>query len=386
MDINLYSFLQKLMLLGAFQGIIFSCYTFISKKNKSLSNRFLGLLILWFSLNNIQYYLWKTGIIDKDVFFGLIYFPFASSSMVFYFFYIQTLLFPQKKISKKQWLLLLPCFIFFLCTLCYKFINAFGNLTPPTILFFSSLTYIHEVFSVVFSFVLLIYAYKNILNFEQNQSIGTTQFQRLKLGWIKTISIILFILCFIWMFSIFNELSNNSNKDALFYLLWIGISFTIYTLGHVGWYHFHILQEQKQLHKFKKSHPTFNTPEKIKDSENKIIISFENFVKHERNYLDSKLSLEKVAESININKSYLSRLINIELGKSFSDYVNELRVEEAKQYLAHSDFKNYTLISIGLEAGFNSKTTFNTSFKKHVGMTPSEFRKKLIMNKTNTQE
>jgi len=55
-----------------------------------------------------------------------------------------------------------------------------------------------------------------------------------------------------------------------------------------------------------------------------------------------------------------------------------LRVEEAKLYLTDTDFSNYTLVAIGLEAGFNSKSAFNNSFKKITGQTPSQFKQRHI--------
>jgi len=55
-----------------------------------------------------------------------------------------------------------------------------------------------------------------------------------------------------------------------------------------------------------------------------------------------------------------------------------LRVEEAKTYLIDNEFANYTLVAIGLEAGFNSKSAFNSSFKKITGKTPSQFKQRHI--------
>ena len=73
--------------------------------------------------------------------------------------------------------------------------------------------------------------------------------------------------------------------------------------------------------------------------------------------------------------SSLSKTINDESGFSFSDYINSLRVEKAKQLLASEDFKEYTILSIGLECGFNSKSTFYLAFKKFTNTTPTDFRK-----------
>ena len=58
---------------------------------------------------------------------------------------------------------------------------------------------------------------------------------------------------------------------------------------------------------------------------------------------------------------------------SFPDYVNNLRVGKAKEFLRTGEFSNYTLVAIGLEAGFNSKTSFYNTFKKNTGLTPLQF-------------
>jgi AraC-like DNA-binding protein len=62
------------------------------------------------------------------------------------------------------------------------------------------------------------------------------------------------------------------------------------------------------------------------------------------------------------------------LKKSFYDVINSYRVEEAKRLLLDEKNRNYTILSVGFEAGFNSKTTFNTVFKKFTGVTPTEYR------------
>jgi AraC-like DNA-binding protein len=72
----------------------------------------------------------------------------------------------------------------------------------------------------------------------------------------------------------------------------------------------------------------------------------------------------------------VSQAINEGLKKNFYDLVNNYRVQEAKRLLLHPKNVNYTVLSIGFEAGFNSKTTFNTVFKKFTGMTPTEYKER----------
>lgn len=365
--------LNTLILLGALQGLFFTAIALSMHKFKSKSTFFLAMLILCFSLNNIQYYLWETDIIDREIFFGIVYFPYASLSMVLYYFYVKLFLYPKNPIKKKQWLLFLPCSFFFLLTSYYKIGNAFGDLSEKTEIFFSYLIYVHEIFSVLFSIILLGCIYALILNFEKNQLKGKTQIPKIGVNWLKIISLISFILCLIWIISIYDELTYGSDNVSFYYILWLGMSFTIYILGHIGLYRFGVLQEQKSIQKFSNFNKSLISVETVY-SQNEHIEEFERHIKTEKNYLNSNLSLESVAEKLNINKSYLSRIINSELEKSFTDYVNELRVEEAKFYMTNPEFKNYTLISIGLEAGFNSKSAFNTAFKKFTGMTPSQYK------------
>jgi AraC-like DNA-binding protein len=64
------------------------------------------------------------------------------------------------------------------------------------------------------------------------------------------------------------------------------------------------------------------------------------------------------------------------MNKTFYDLVNGYRVEEAKRLLLNPNNRSFTILSVGFEAGFNSKTTFNTVFKKFTGLTPTDFRER----------
>jgi len=364
------------MLIGAIQGIVFALIVFFSKKFKSKSNYFLALLILCFALNNFQYYFWEKGLINGDFFFAYIYFPFATLSMAFFYLYVKFFLYPKKRFKSNLWFFFIPFIIFFGSSVYYKMGNAMDLLSENTRIFFGQLIYVHEIFGVVYSLFLLAISYRLILRFEKKQLKWNRQTLRIGLKWLKTVCLIAFGLCIIWGFSIYDELKYGAENATLYYGLWIGLSFTIYALGHLGIYRFGILEEQKNIHHFSANNSSVIV--EIKANQNEHLIAFERFILGDKNYLDNHLSLESVAEALGINKSYLSRIINAELGKSFSDYVNELRVEEAKTYLLNPEFSKYTLISIGLEAGFNSKSAFNSTFKKFTGMTPSEFKQKQI--------
>lgn len=93
----------------------------------------------------------------------------------------------------------------------------------------------------------------------------------------------------------------------------------------------------------------------------------------EKLYRNSDLKLNTLAEKLNVNSHQLSQFLNDNLQKSFNQYINEFRIEEAKGLMQKNH--QFTLEAIGNEAGFSSKSTFYSTFKKIVGITPAQFRK-----------
>ena len=95
----------------------------------------------------------------------------------------------------------------------------------------------------------------------------------------------------------------------------------------------------------------------------------------EKVYSDSSLNLSELAKRIGTSTHYLSQLINEEFNISFPDFVNGYRIKEAKHLIMVANDK-YTIQQIMYEVGFNSKSVFNTAFKKQTGYTPSQIRQK----------
>jgi AraC-like DNA-binding protein len=75
-----------------------------------------------------------------------------------------------------------------------------------------------------------------------------------------------------------------------------------------------------------------------------------------------------------MTKSYFSKLVKSHSSYKFSDFINSVRVEQAKKLLSDNEFSQYTIVAIGLECGFNSKSTFYSAFKKFTSETPTTYR------------
>jgi len=90
-------------------------------------------------------------------------------------------------------------------------------------------------------------------------------------------------------------------------------------------------------------------------------------------YLDPSLSLRSLADQIQIHPNQLSWLLNDSLGKSFNEFINSYRVQAFKELSKDPKNANLTLIGMAYDCGFNSKTVFNTYFKKETGLTPKQY-------------
>lgn len=101
------------------------------------------------------------------------------------------------------------------------------------------------------------------------------------------------------------------------------------------------------------------------------------FMTAHRPYLDSDLTLPKLAENLDVSTHHLSQVINEMHGKNFFNFINKYRVAEVKRKIEDPKYKNYSLLGIAYESGFNSKSAFNRVFKNLTGKTPSQYRDSL---------
>ncbi|MEM1134435.1 MAG: helix-turn-helix domain-containing protein [Bacteroidota bacterium] len=126
----------------------------------------------------------------------------------------------------------------------------------------------------------------------------------------------------------------------------------------------------KQMHIYKKRSPLIASNEVIMQVNKKI----KQIMATDKPYLDPEFSVSKLAVLLGEPPPKISEAIKINHSGNFLSYINQYRVKEAKNMIKDPGFKNYSLVAIGLESGFNSKATFNRVFKNEAGMTPSAYR------------
>jgi AraC-like DNA-binding protein len=114
---------------------------------------------------------------------------------------------------------------------------------------------------------------------------------------------------------------------------------------------------------------------KLSEAEKSEYLSrLKKYFDQEKPFLNPSLTITDVASGIQISSKYISQVINETLQKNFYDFINSYRIEEAKKLLFENKFTGKTVLEILYDSGFNSKSAFNTAFKKHTGITPTSYR------------
>lgn len=191
--------------------------------------------------------------------------------------------------------------------------------------------------------------------------------------WIRHISVIILIVSVLGIFFAIVGRSYFAKNEIL--LLFPSLTFsTIYFL--IGFYGNQQVVISEELVDF--PIPQINEHEEFSVSHQKVLKTkllalFEN----EKIYRMSDLRITTISETLQTNRTYISRLINEEFGVNFNEFVNKYRVEEAELLLRNEDNALYTLEHIAEKSGFGSTNSFTRAFKDCKGVTPGTFRNKL---------
>jgi AraC-like DNA-binding protein len=197
---------------------------------------------------------------------------------------------------------------------------------------------------------------------------------------------LLFIAISTWLFSLVTVFSSNLFDNFLFNIRTESLLslLLVWSLAHFG------LQQKPGFTGYSESksvdsavlnnddNVAISSPMKYQRSaldneqSNRIADKINNIMSKETLYLDSNLSLQKLANHLAISPNYISQTLNETLCTNFFDFINKWRIEAAKpKILANQD----SVLTIALEVGFNARSSFYKAFKQEIGQTPSEFRK-----------
>ncbi|MEL6251824.1 MAG: helix-turn-helix domain-containing protein [Bacteroidota bacterium] len=377
MEVNL---LDILVMLSLAQGFIFGFVLLFSPIFKGSPNKYLAYSIIMISIIGMNQWLSDWGFDDQYYFidyFGddvpwilLVFVPIL-------FFFLKITDHPWGK--RREFLLLsIPFGIYVILNLIINFEYDFQWYSMPGMKSFRYWVYFTEFYlSPLYSLVLCIISYFII------RQAKVPQEEKI---WIQRIWYFFLLLVILWLIVSFIPPEFIQIDYAFTYGLWLAISFFIYWMTYKGLYQLRLVQDKALLKKLfhedttdPHSRPviepkvTVNNP--TFDKNNHYLLELDRLLSEEKIFLDPDLSRDQVAERLGISSGYLSQIINTATSTNFTSYINQHRVEEVKKTILDPESQKYSLLAIGLEAGFKSKSAFYTTFKKQTGKTPTEFKK-----------
>lgn len=240
------------------------------------------------------------------------------------------------------------------------------DLENPTFSFsqfsFIFLHFLHMSIYVFFSWKFIDKEISNVKEFSSDNQIETT-IELKKATYVFAGFLGVFLLMLVFMLFI------NEYRVEFDYVIVLVLSGLIYYIGYTS-----IKQPQGFISKNKLSSKKYATSSLDHQDIKKLKVKLDVLMLEERPYIEGNLKISDLAELLNISTHHLSQLINQEYGTNFFDFINRFRVEDAKSMLLDAKYENEKIFAIAIDSGFNNKASFNRVFKRHTGLSPSEFR------------
>ncbi len=354
----------QLVTIGAvMNGFVFTFLLFEKKENRQ-ANVFLSLMILSMCLTFTPFILDTT---IWNTYESLAFLPFSLSYWIgpSFYFYIKTLTGSSSKFRKKDLWHFAPIVLNYLHSIYHAIIV---NTNPWPI--FHHVAELLELGAIVSVAIYLVVSFNLVKNYQRSLLDNVSNIEKIDLRWVTRIIYVIGGCCLlILIFLIASQveggryiLSEWDDPRAFILLLY---SCILYWLSISGF-------KQAQTHKIV---PGISSSESNDINEfSEIIETLKKVIEENKLYQNQELTLSDLSKSTKISERSISDAINQELRKNFFQFINEYRVEEVKTLLNDPKNDHLKIMSLALDAGFNSKATFNRIFKAYTGQTPKDFK------------
>ncbi|MDG1572807.1 helix-turn-helix transcriptional regulator [Robiginitalea sp. M366] len=374
---NIEAIINFLLIAGVVQGFLFNLATFLFRKKYGMVVLYLNLVVLFISLNNLQAWLSSNGYSSDHFFWRAMVVPwYILVFPSFYNFMREYLGVKDRTLNFLPWIIGLFCLeVAVRAGVILTSADLSAVLLEERVEHYNVL---EEFVNMAISLAIFLRAcqlvflkrkwYREFLSFDD-------------IRWIKLFLILGMAIILFWMFGLGLRASEGFYKSHYF-MLRLADSALLYWIGYQGLYRYNLVQDRIQIRKSLHESGHRLTPkalpatDRLQEKHMKEFKALREEILEARKYMDPDLSLEKLAREQGVSTGHLSRIINLYGSQSFNDFINELRVDQARVFLSDPDYAPYTIVSIGLECGFNSKSTFYSAFRKFAHMTPSEFRER----------
>jgi AraC-like DNA-binding protein len=382
-----------LFVLIVFQLLFLSLFLFTQERGKQVSNILLGLFFLSISLNLLDFFLFAIGAYATITWLAgwgtclpLLFGPLI-------YLYTRSVLHKDFTPNKKHLVHFLFFFIFFISTEVY-YLSQPGKVReqimtriqqhqiPLSVSLVSTAIFV-QFLLYIFVSLRLIAAYKK----EAHQFVSSKS--QYSVSWLS--SVILFFLLVI-LLTIINGLLTQTVLAPYYLIVFNGIVLamlifvmTVFMRALKMPYFFSFSAEEDGIGPAgSTSQYRFNQAEKVEKE--KIVKTVQHYMQNGKPWQEPELTVNQLASRLSIKPRLLSQAVNDILGQNFYDFINRYRIEEASRLLTNPKDQKITILEVLYEVGFNSKSSFNTLFKKYTGLTPTAFRQKKSREKRSDSD
>ena len=361
--------------IGAMQGLFFGFVLLREPSDNKISNRFLAILLLLLSYRLLLQILRLFGLGYYDGWYYIMLdLSWCHGALLFY--YVKTQLQPNYEFSLKDTLHAVPLIVQVIFSIFVRLQNIYWDGTRESLTWLGYWGYWlwmnQPTIYIVASALIIAYSWqseKYLRNYEKQHSLQPEHSDWLRkiIAGFKLYFIIVMIIFIAdrLIFSIATDDSYFYFKRDHYYPFFLGISILTYWLGIEGY-------KRKDLPLISKKITL--DPYKKEQLEH-IAIQLENSMHKEKLYKQPDLTLNKLAQKIGVKPYLISQCLNEILMTKFNSYINNYRISEVKSLLKDPNKSKHNLLTLALEAGFNSKSSFNRAVRKQLGISPIELRK-----------
>lgn len=369
---------KTIFLLGAIHGLVLAVLLAGKKVNK-LSNRILGVLMLVFSLDlGMAAFLGFGQPVEYTFLLGLD-FPITMLYGPLIYLYSKTLMYGQHHLKRSDWIHLIPFILLLIYTIPFYMLSSTEKLdllNEDGGLNYGPEFIIH--IKVFFNIAYIPFISKEFLAYRRKLRANYSSIEERNLSWLGGFFIGFLILA--GVSAGLHLLNSTTDLDIPYtnYTL-LAVTIFVYSVGYMG------LRQPEFFVDYPEDEEAEETEVQDKYSRSglneeegrKLMDALTLLMAKEKPYQNNELSLRELAGMMEISTHNLTEIINRYADKNFYEFINAYRIEEVKEKIQDPAFEHYTLLSLGLDAGFNSKSSFNSVFKKMTGMTPSEYKRSL---------
>lgn len=382
------NFSTVLLFLGVIQGLFLAFIILNSPGKIQRGHKFLGLFLLLFSLMSVEDFLFESRYILRCPYMintlTLLIFTLAPTL----YFYARAMTSEDFRFDWRESLHYLPFAVIVLLSLPEIFQPAAVKLREVEDYYsrgdyYFNLSILLPMLQITAYFAVIV---RLLLRHVRRIKNSFSFTEGISLRWITTLIVLNLFFWLIWIAVYFSRWSSGLK------ILNIAYTLLIYTIGYFGIRQKDIFSSQARPVqsvttetppqagnvKYAKSGLTAETRKTIS---NRLI----ELMEEQKPYLNPDLTLPGLAKLLDVSVNHLSQIINTELNDNFYNFVNGYRLNEVKKLMANPLKKNYTILALAFESGFQSKSAFNSFFKKIVGCSPKDFLSSLSKQETSPQ-